>query len=111
MDLPFSFKQLGPMIGDMLDSVRKAWKTDSPPPNPMPEPAPAPGPAPGPMPATTPDDKNAHESEAIRGLQKLLNVIPGIAPTPPLDEDGWLGPKTEKVILDAISLARSYGFG
>jgi hypothetical protein len=110
MDFNAIFKQIGPMIVGLLTNVLKTWKTDAPTSVPQ-EPIPGPGPVQGPVPTPTPADKNAHESEAIKGLQKLLNAIPGIAPTPPLDEDGWLGPQTEAVILKAIEMAKSYGFG
>jgi hypothetical protein len=45
-------------------------------------------------------------SDAIKQVQHLLNQF--VKPTPPLAEDGWLGPRTEKAITDGIALAKPY---
>lgn len=64
---------------------------------------------PKPAPATIPAGAVAHPSAAIKDLQHLMNAI--VKPTPPLDEDGWLGPQTEAVIETAIAMLKTKGIG
>lgn len=45
-------------------------------------------------------------SETVKTLQRLLNQF--VQPNPPLQEDGWLGPKTEAAINQAIQMAKPY---
>jgi lysozyme family protein len=45
-------------------------------------------------------------SDTIKAVQKLLNQI--VKPQPPLQEDGWLGPRTEKAIRDGLAMAQPY---
>ena len=48
-------------------------------------------------------------SEAIKDLQKLLNIA--LILNPPLVEDGWLGPKTEAAIEAGIARLHNLGIG
>ncbi len=49
----------------------------------------------------------AHPSDAIKHLQTLLNAV--LALNPPLEPDGWLGPKTEAAIEAGIAKLTSLG--
>ena len=48
-------------------------------------------------------------SAAIADLQRLLNAV--VSPQPPLDVDGWLGPKTEAAIELGIAKLKTLGIG
>lgn len=48
-------------------------------------------------------------SRAIKDLQKLLNAV--VKPQPPLDVDGWLGPRTEEAIEAGIAKLKAAGIG
>ncbi len=45
-------------------------------------------------------------SDTIKAVQKLLNQI--VKPQPPLQEDGWLGPRTEQAIKAGLAMAQPY---
>lgn len=49
---------------------------------------------------------NRAPSAAIRELQHILNET--VHPQPPLKEDGWLGPKTERALLQGLAMAKPY---
>lgn len=48
-------------------------------------------------------------NDAIKHLQAFLNVALGLDPK--LNEDGWLGPKTEAAIDAGIAKLKSLGIG
>lgn len=64
---------------------------------------------PKPAPDVVPPGTVAHPSAAIRDLQHLLNAV--VKPSPPLAEDGWLGPQTEAVIETGIAMLKTKGIG
>lgn len=45
-------------------------------------------------------------SDTVKTIQRLLNQF--VKPNPPLKEDGWLGPKTEAAIQQALQMATPY---
>ena len=51
----------------------------------------------------------AKASAAIADLQRLLNAVAD--PQPPLNVDGWLGPKTEAAIELGIAKLKTLGIG
>ena len=48
-------------------------------------------------------------SAAIKDLQVLLNTVLHL--DPPLETDGWLGPKTEEAIQQGIAQLKALGVG
>lgn len=93
MNIVTILKQV-PTIVSLLENITKAFASDTPPPSP---------------PAVIPPGTAAHPSAAIKDLQALLNKL--VKPTPPLDEDGWLGPKTEAAIEGGIAMLKAQGVG
>lgn len=91
MNLTMILKQV-PTIVSLLGNLTKAFASDIPPPSP---------------PAVIPPGTTAHPSAAIKDLQTLLNKL--VKPTPLLDEDGWLGPKTEAAIERGIAMLKAQG--
>lgn len=79
---------IAPQLIDVLTSVVKGMKTET---------------------APSPVETVRHPSEAIRHLQALMNRA--LKPNPPLQEDGWLGPRTEEAIDKAIALLQAAGIG
>ncbi len=61
------------------------------------------------VPTVTPTGAVAHKSVAISDLQGMLNTL--LKLSPPLDTDGWLGPKTEAAIEQAIAVLKAQGIG
>lgn len=43
---------------------------------------------------------------AVKQLQAMLNRL--VKPQPPLDEDGWLGAKTEDAIMKGLEMLKPY---
>jgi len=85
--------QLAPTIISLLSNTSSALKTDTP----------------ISIEATALAISPPKASEAIKDLQKLLNVA--LMLNPPLDVDGWLGPKTENAIEMGIYKLKTMGIG
>lgn len=69
--------------------------------------------APTPVTTTPPEGKGAQvvkkPDEAIRELQQMLNKLASfIGLKEPLEEDGWLGDKTDAAIRLALKAAKPY---
>lgn len=61
------------------------------------------------QPATVPISVVPKANDAIKHLQAFLNIA--LSLNPKLDEDGWLGPKTEAAIDAGIAKLKSLGIG
>lgn len=61
------------------------------------------------QPATVPSGVVPKANEAIKHLQAFLNLALGL--NPKLEEDGWLGPRTEAAIDQGIAKLKSLGIG
>lgn len=95
MDWNSLLRSVGPTLISILDSTVASFGTTKPPP--------------ATPPATVPPGTVPHPSNAIKGLQSLLNTV--LTLDPPLTVDGWLGPKTEAAIEAGIVKLRSFGIG
>src|SRR5260221_272784 len=62
-----------------------------------------------PLPAGCPPGIVPVPDASIKALQALLNMV--LALDPPLAVDGWLGPKTDAAIMDAIAKLKAAGVG
>jgi len=93
MDLALIIKVAMPLIVSLLSNAAGTLKTDNPPLTDVPLIA----------------VPKAKASAAIADLQRLLNAVAD--PQPPLEVDGWLGPKTEAAIELGIAKLREFGIG
>lgn len=61
------------------------------------------------VPVSTPSSVVPKANDAIKHLQGFLNLALGL--NPKLEEDGWLGPRTEAAIDQGIAKLKSLGIG
>ena len=93
MDFALMFQAVAPILVSLLSNTAGALKTDTP--------------IPTIAPVVTVSARKA--SRAIADLQAVLNTA--LSLYPPLAVDGWLGPKTEAAIEQAIAKLKSVGIG
>lgn len=86
MDWSLILKVGGPIIVSLLKNLSTGLATDAP---------------------VTPSTTVRMPSQAIKDLQKLLNLV--VDPHPPLVVDGWVGPKTEEAIQIGIAKLKESG--
>lgn len=90
------FQTIRPMLVNLLQRTITDFGTPTAPPA-------------APAPSEIPPGAVPHPSDAIKALQKVLNAV--VIDTPPVAEDGWLGPKTEAKIMAGIAKLKTYGVG
>jgi hypothetical protein len=94
MDFTAILTAIGPSLVSLLANTASSFKTTT---------------APSTAPANPPSGTVPVPDAALKDLQTLLNAA--LKLNPPLKVDGWLGPKTDAAIEQAIAMLKAAGIG